>query len=79
MSDVDAGDVVRANGADFDMLVIGRADDPGEDLVNEPSVFCVWERAHFLNEKIFRVCDLVIVRKERRRVPRYGSLNYPTC
>ena len=77
MHDLDAGDLVRANGADFDMLVIGRADDGG-GCETEPSVFCVWEHTHYLHEKVFAIGDLMLIRKERRRLPRNGYLLFPS-
>ena len=76
MHDLDAGDLVRAHGADYDMLVIGKADDDA-DGPTEPSVFCVWEHTHCLHEKVFAIRDLMLVRKERRRVPRNGCLQFP--
>jgi hypothetical protein len=78
MGDLDAGDLVRATGSDFDMLVIGRADDPVRDLNTPPSVFCVWERAHYLNEEVFLISELELVRKERRRAIRNGRLDFPS-
>jgi hypothetical protein len=78
MGDLDAGDLVRANGESFDMLVIGRADDAYWDQTTPPAVFCVWERAHFLHEKVFEMVDLILIRKERRRIVRGGCLNFPT-
>ena len=76
MHDLDAGDLVRAHGTDYDMMVIGRADEEGDDET-EPSVFCVWERTHYLHEKVFAICDLMLIRKERRRIPRNGCLLFP--
>lgn len=76
MLEMDAGDLVRSRGATHDMLVIGRADEP--DGEEDPAVFCVWEQAHFLHQQVFLICDLEMVRKERRRVPRNGCLDFPS-
>lgn len=78
MGNLDAGDLVRATGSDIEMLVIGRADDPVRERGTQPSVFCVWERAHYLNEEVFLISELELVRKERRRGIRNGELNFPS-
>lgn len=76
MQKIVAGDLVCKQASGQEMLVIGRADEP--DGSEAPSVFCVWEAAHFLHEEIVLISDLQLVRKERRRVPRCGALNFPS-
>lgn len=79
MHQIGAGDIVRCKILGFDMLVIGRVDVDGLEEEIAPSVFCVWEREHFLHEQIFKICDLDLVRVERRRFVRDAHLSYPQC
>lgn len=77
MFKIEAGDLVRTHGAADEMLVIGRADDelwePGRGI----AFFCVWEQVHFLHEEVFPEAQLLLIRKERRRIPRGGNLYFP--
>jgi hypothetical protein len=77
MSYIDAGDIVRVDGLDVDMLVIGRADHDLWETGSLPSVFCVWEHDNVLFEEVVEVALLILVRKERRRIPRGGELVFP--
>lgn len=77
MCDIQTGDLVRADGADVEMLVIGRADYDLWDA-SRPSVFCVWEQQNILFEEVIAVEQLVLVRRERRRVLRGGELVFPS-
>ncbi len=78
MSVFEAGDLVRKVGMDFDMLVIARADDMHQQIAC-PSYDCAWEQGNQLFEAIVPGSDLVLVRRERRRVPRGGILEFPKC
>jgi hypothetical protein len=78
MCDIQTGDLVRIDGADVEMLVIGRADDDLWDVASRPSVFCVWEQDNILFEEVVAVEQLVLVRRERRRVLRCGELIFPS-
>ena len=77
MCGFDAGDVVRLAGADYEMLIIGFADDEPQANENRCSWFCVWESEHYLHEEVFAGKDLILVQKERRRIPRGGNINFP--
>lgn len=74
---LDAGDVVRLAEADYEMVIIGYADDEPQADGAEESWFCVWEAEHQLFEKVFSGRDLILVQKERRRIPRGGKINFP--
>lgn len=77
MIELGAGDLVRIVETDCEMLIIGSADD---DLALSHlcrSWFCVWECDHRLYEEIFLESQLILVRKERRRIPRGGDLIFP--
>jgi hypothetical protein len=77
MCDIETGDLVRIDGADIEMLVIGRADHDLWNTGSRPSVFCVWEQHDILFEEVMAVERLVLVRRERRRIPRGGKLVFP--
>lgn len=74
---LDAGDLVRVAGADFEMVVLGCADDESQVQEVDASWFCAWEAEHTLFAEIFHERELILVRKERRRVPRGGDINFP--
>lgn len=74
---IGAGDLVRNNETDVEMLVIGSANDDRWEVPAVPSFFCVWERQHFLHEEAVSSENLTLVRVERRRVPRGGILDFP--
>ena len=76
MSEVQSGDLVTRKDDKLEMLVIGTVDDD-DPSVAPTTVFCVWERNNFLYEEIFPVDSLEVVRKERRRAIRGGSLHFP--
>lgn len=78
MRNMDAGDLVCAYGTSVDMIVLSRADEVEWTLESTPSVFCAWEQKDVVHTKLFRVCDLLMVRKERRRVPRGGRIEFPS-
>lgn len=71
------GDLVRIAGSDYELLIIGTADDDFFDAPLIPSWFCVWEYEHRLFEEVFSEDNLTLVRKERRRIPRGGELEFP--
>jgi hypothetical protein len=77
MSEIEAGDLVRIADSDYEMLIIGCADDDTEARDFAPSWFCVWEYEHRLYEEVFSEDSLILVRKERRRIPRGGDLTFP--
>lgn len=60
-----------------EMLIIGTADDQAV-RPEAASFFCVWEQSHFLHEEVVAARELSIVRRERRRIPRGGLLDFPT-
>lgn len=70
------GDIVRKIGREQDMLVISQAE-------NAPRAFaataydCVWEQGDRLLEEVVSGLDLILVRRERRRVLRGGILPIP--
>ncbi len=78
MCDIEAGDLVRIHDTDCMMLVIGRADDEFWHSDEEHAVFCAWEQENLLYAAVYPVHSLVLVRQERRRVPRGGELHFPT-
>ena len=75
---LDAGDLVRVAGVDHEMVIIGCADEDLRLDEFDASWFCVWEAEHYLFEEVFAGRDLILVRKERRRVPRGGNITFPT-
>jgi hypothetical protein len=77
MCDLKAGDLVRALDREHEMLAIGRADDGDWAPDDVPALFCVWEEGHLLREEVFAAASLVLIRRERRRVPRGGELHFP--
>lgn len=77
MSELAAGDLVRIADSEYEMLIIGCADEFPVDSGNASSWFCVWEFEHRLFEEVFSSNSLILVRKERRRIPRGGQLAFP--
>jgi hypothetical protein len=77
MQKLDAGDIVRIADAGYEMLIIGSADEAPADHWLNFTWFCAWEDGHYLFEEIFAERDLILVRRERRRVPRGGNLDFP--
>lgn len=77
MRDMNAGDIVRAFDSPFKMLVLSREEDVPWSFEESPKVSCAWEQNRALHTKVFRVCDLVMVRKERRRAILAGDLEFP--
>lgn len=63
-------------GDGVEMLIIGTADDQPV-RPEAASFFCVWEQSHFLHEEVVPARELSIVRRERRRIPRGGMLDFP--
>ena len=74
---LDAGDTVRLASADYEMVIIGCAEDEPGVGEADASWFCVWEAEHYLFEEVFAGKDLILVRKERRRIPRGGNIDFP--
>ena len=81
MFPISTGDLVQHKLRRSQMLVIGSAnesaDDPLSEALDDPDFFCVWEEGQLLHEEVFASSDLILVRKERRRVPRLGILPIP--
>lgn len=77
MCELKAGDLVREKECGYEMLAIGRADDEVWVPDSSPAFFCVWEEGHQLREEIFPAERLVLVRPERRKIPRRGELQIP--
>ena len=77
MDKLEPGDLVRITESDCEMLVIGCADEENhaDDLMS--SYFCVWEHQHRLFEEVFPAEALMVIRRERRRIPRGGELDFP--
>ena len=75
MSEIESGDLVTKKGEQLEMLVIGVADE--QTSCAGETVFCVWERNHLLYEEVCPVETLEVVRKERRRGIRGGTLDFP--
>jgi hypothetical protein len=79
MCEIEAGDLVRTRDGQFDMLVIGRADHEYWEPGSVPALFCAWEEDHQLFEEVFTLSQLTLVRREQRRIPRGGELEFPRC
>lgn len=77
MCEINPGDVVRKCDSNCEMLVIGYADEHLDFLREPTATFCVWEVGHLLFEAVILIEQLVLVRRERRRVPRGGVLHFP--
>ena len=77
MLKLEAGDVVRLAWADDEMVIIGCADDEPQTDAADEFWFCVWEAEHRLFEEVFCGKDLMLVQKERRRIPRGGHISFP--
>lgn len=75
---INSGDIVRIADTQCDMMIVGCADDEHAVPGAAPTWFCVWEVDNRLFEKVFSETDLVLVRKERRRIPRGGVLHFPS-
>ena len=75
MTDIGSGDLVTKKGEQLEMLVIGAADE--DPFAAATAVFCVWERNNLLYEEVCKVDSLEVVRKERRRIIRGGTLHFP--
>jgi hypothetical protein len=78
MENYSAGDLVKRTSDGPEMLIIGAVDDPSVEP-ETATFFCVWEAQHFLHEEVVPARELSIVRRERRRVPRGGVLDFPVC
>jgi hypothetical protein len=77
MSYLEAGDLVRIADSYYQALVIGSADEPPLSPGAVPTWVCVWECDSKLFQEIFSEDSLILVRKERRRIPRGGTLIFP--
>ena len=75
MKIVRVGDLVRVIDAKYEMIVIGQDDDALDQ--GEAVWFCAWEIGNQLHEQAFAESRLVVVRKERRRIPRGGVVQFP--
>ena len=78
MSYLKAGDLVRSAATQCEMLIIGSADEDAISSEAAATWFCVWERSHLLFEEVFSEDKLILVRQERRRIPRGGALQFPS-
>lgn len=73
------GDLVRVRGGGPEMLVVGAYESmqcADEAIVG---IFCVWDCDHQLYERVFAPDELDIIRYERRRYLRPGSVMVPQC
>lgn len=77
MDCIEPGDIVRLADTAYRMLVIGCADEVLQPNELQKTWSCVWECENSLYEEIFSGSDLILVRKERRRIPRGGDLQFP--
>lgn len=76
MNAIGAGDLVKRRDSEIEMMVVSADEECSEGAIS-PAFFCVWEHNHFLHEELIGIDELVLVRRERRRVPRGGILNFP--
>jgi hypothetical protein len=75
MDVLQAGDIVRVIDSEHEMILIGQDFDTPSDP--ERIWLCAWDRGGQLYQQIFPESRLIIVRKERRRIPRAGALPIP--
>lgn len=75
MDVVQAGDIVRVLDGKDEMIVIGQDYEATEHT--ERTWFCAWEAGTQLHQQTFPESKLAIVRKEKRRIPREGALQFP--
>lgn len=78
MYSINSGDIVRVVDSCCDMMIVGSADEDYVGPKGAPTWFCVWEVDNRLFERVLYENDLVLVRKERRRIPRGGVLHFPS-
>jgi hypothetical protein len=78
MDKLGPGDLVRIAESECEMLVIGCADEEPDGNNGMSSYFCVWEYQHRLFEEVFPEPVLMLIRKERRRIPRGGEMAFPS-
>jgi hypothetical protein len=69
------GDLVCKVGTNFRMMVIAQADHVCSS--SEAFYDCVWEQGDKLFVESVSASNLVIIRAERRRLPRGGKLDFP--
>lgn len=70
------GDIVRTIDGDSEMLLIDQ--DVDATLENgERMWFGIWESGNRLHQDLYPESQLILVRKERRRIPRRGILPIP--
>jgi uncharacterized protein YodC (DUF2158 family) len=72
-----AGDLVRRKNGGPAMVIVGCADDRQPPGVPGKTFFCVWEDRHHLHEEVFDLASLVLLRPDRRRVPRRECPPFP--
>lgn len=77
MSCIEPGDLVRIAGSPHEMLIIGSAEDDPIYVGELPAWFCAWDSGGRLLTEVFSENLLVLVRKEQRRIPRGGNLQFP--
>lgn len=78
MNWITSGDLVRMAGGQCEMMIVGSADDEHAVVGDAPTWFCVWESNHRLFERVYSENELIVIRKERRRIPRGGDMNFPS-
>jgi hypothetical protein len=77
MHELGAGDLVRIANTDYEMLIIGCEDADPDSLGLNSAWHCAWECDGTLFAEVFVARDLILVRKERRRIPRGGQIVFP--
>lgn len=70
------GDIVRTVDGDDEMLLIDQ-DVDAAPVSGERMWFGVWESADRLHQALYPESQLILIRKERRRIPRRGILPIP--
>lgn len=78
MRDMNLGDIVCRYGSDIRMIVLSRDEDIQWSSGASPTVSCAWEANDILHTAVFRICDLMMLRKEQRRMPRNGQIAFPS-
>jgi hypothetical protein len=80
MEQFQAGDLVKRQPDGQEMLILGPVEENETAWLHKEaaSFFCVWEQQHFLHEEVIPAEQLIIVRRERRRIPRGGKLQFPS-
>lgn len=78
MTTFNPGDLVRLAHSDLEMLIICE-EEYSMDAGGESSFWrCAWEEDGAIATAIFNQCNLLLLRAERRRLPRF-DLKFPVC